>query len=569
MADSDRRTTLCDKLNISSLNCEGLKRSSDYIKDYLSTHSTDILCLQETWLVDQNLCNLGNIHCDYLFHGKSGVDSNVDIIRGRPYGGVALLYKKSIAKNVTSVSIDNSRLCGIMLHASTNFKILILCVYMPCDNMSNTHTSTQYADAIDDIEGALNKCECDAVIITGDLNTSFQRDNAQTRCLNAIIARNNIKVCWDSPKITHDYTYVNHSLGHKSCIDHFLLSCNLFDALVSGGVHYDPTNPSSHNIVNIEFQCATEYIVTRNEGQDVLGQRCVWHKASNTDIEWYKSYLDIMLGSVSIPHDALLCRDITCNKCEHRSDIDKFCKDIIDCCIVAGRDNIPLRKYTKRSIAGWKEIVKPEKERSLFWHWIWLESGKPNTGHVYCIMKQTRAKYHYAVRCAKRNEFNVKKQKLAEYAANNSVDMWHELKKINPTCRNISNTIDNACGAQEIADLFKSKYAKLYSSVPTSQQEMESIKSIVNIGVTNEHYDDVKLSPDVIINSIRRIKAGKSDGNIGFDSDHLLNGTNKLYHMITLLFNVMISHGHSARDLLTYNLVLNRVTLQPYVQLCI
>ena len=63
---------------------------------------------------------------------------------------------------------------------------------------------------------------------------------------------------------------------------------------------------------------------------------------------------------------------------------------------------------------GWKDEVKPEREQSLFWHWMRLEAGKPNAGYIFDIMKRTRHQYHYAVRRCKKNRINIQKQKLAE-----------------------------------------------------------------------------------------------------------------------------------------------------------
>ncbi len=133
--------------------------------------------------------------------------------------------------------------------------------------------------------------------------------------------------------------------------------------------------------------------------------------------------------------------------------------------------------------------------------------------------------------------------------------MWRELKKINPSRCNIPTTVDDACNAPDIAELFMSKYETLYNSVPTSDDELDDITRLINNGVVNESYDNIKFSVDVITKCIRRIKSGKSDGNMGFDSDHLLNGTSKLCYMISVLFNVMIMHGHSAQDLLYSTIV--------------
>ncbi len=60
---------------------------------------------------------------------------------------------------------------------------------------------------------------------------------------------------------------------------------------------------------------------------------------------------------------------------------------------------------------------------------------------------------------------------------------------------------------------------------------------------------------DIIYTCVSKLKAGKSDGDQGFDSDHLLSGTRKLYYMFSLLFNCMSVHGHTANDLLYSNIV--------------
>ena len=32
------------------------------------------------------------------------------------------------------------------------------------------------------------------------------------------------------------------------------------------------------------------------------------------------------------------------------------------------------------NIPGWEKLVKPDRDRSLFWHWMWQEAGKPQHG---------------------------------------------------------------------------------------------------------------------------------------------------------------------------------------------
>ena len=45
--------------------------------------------------------------------------------------------------------------------------------------------------------------------------------------------------------------------------------------------------------------------------------------------------------------------------------------------------------------------------------------------------------------------------------------------------------------------------------------------------------------PD-IVEGVVKLKRGKHDGNKGYFSDHIINGTPKLYTYLSLLFNSMV-----------------------------
>ena len=83
-------TQLGDKLCIVSYNSTGLSDNKmNYINHMLDKYNIDILLLQETWLTPLCLGKLTNIHKDYMAHGISGIPRD-EILRGRPYGGVAI-----------------------------------------------------------------------------------------------------------------------------------------------------------------------------------------------------------------------------------------------------------------------------------------------------------------------------------------------------------------------------------------------------------------------------------------------------------------------------------------------
>ena len=77
--------------------------------------SCDILCLQETWLLNGNMNKLSEINSDYVFTGISGVDSSADVLQGRPYGGTGILWKKTLAGSISVIKSGHNRLSAIKL----------------------------------------------------------------------------------------------------------------------------------------------------------------------------------------------------------------------------------------------------------------------------------------------------------------------------------------------------------------------------------------------------------------------------------------------------------------------
>ena len=60
---------------------------------------------------------------------------------------------------------------------------------------------------------------------------------------------------------------------------------------------------------------------------------------------------------------------------------------------------IPVAKNnTKKGLPGWNEYVKPFKDKSIFWNDIWKSAGSPVTGQLATIRRNTRARYHQAIK---------------------------------------------------------------------------------------------------------------------------------------------------------------------------
>ena len=64
-----------------------------------------------------------------------------------------------------------------------------VCIYAPVILIWLILLILSFVDCIDNIENVLHSCDFNHIIITGDFNTNFSRDNAQSKCLSEFLVR--------------------------------------------------------------------------------------------------------------------------------------------------------------------------------------------------------------------------------------------------------------------------------------------------------------------------------------------------------------------------------------------
>ena len=60
------------------------------------------------------------------------MDSSI-LLRGRPFGGCAILFRKSLISSVTMLSTNAKRFCAIRLSDQSGYTVLLICVYLPTE----------------------------------------------------------------------------------------------------------------------------------------------------------------------------------------------------------------------------------------------------------------------------------------------------------------------------------------------------------------------------------------------------------------------------------------------------
>lgn len=97
------------------------------------SRKADLIALQETWMLESEIPELGSVNSDYSYCGKSAVDISSGILRGRKYGGVALLWRTSKFNHVSVIKCKSDRIIAIRA-CLPGHSMLFFSVYMPTDS---------------------------------------------------------------------------------------------------------------------------------------------------------------------------------------------------------------------------------------------------------------------------------------------------------------------------------------------------------------------------------------------------------------------------------------------------
>ena len=347
-------------LRIVTYNRRGLNDTKKlYVNQILA--GCDILFLQEHWQSDDQLGCFNSISSEHASVGVSGF-SNCDVLRGRPYGGCAIFWRKALEMSVTQIPTNSRRVCAILMHGAC-IRLLCICVYMPYEK--DSVQVEEFLQQLSVVDTLINQHSASHIIVGGDFNVDFSRNWLHTEILDDYCENANL-----FPVIRHDCSSVEYThqsgMQYFSSIDHFVLSEQLYRTSVnSQRVLHDTDNTSDHDPVWLNLDLSISHL---SYYHSITPPKVAWPKANSDHITAYENMLRCELRSIDIPHEVLSCRDYSCKNAAHIHELDQFARKLTDTCLLSAKATIPFTKQCGSSgrIPGWNEYIAPFRRESFF-----------------------------------------------------------------------------------------------------------------------------------------------------------------------------------------------------------
>ena len=524
-----------------SFNCKNIKTSVTELNDLCTNH--DFVLLQETWLSRPELPMISQINSSFTGYGLSSMDEESQILSGRPFGGIAILWRKCFNAYCSIKLYDCDRIIGIEF-AYDSFKALFLCVYLPYDCAENFDDYMFYLSQLLQI---IEDFSSPYVYICGDFNAnvlSHSRfgDELRRLCSDTLLCLSDTLLL---PSDT--FTFISSSHDTVSWLDHVLSTTSGHSLFTNISVKSDFIT-SDHLPLCFSISIDNMHvpiIPADSTSRDSLISYN-WYGASDVNLSNYNSCTRAELAKIKLPFDALQCENVDCTS--HRKDIDLFYYNIINTLINCTKRCIPVLKLHENNyIAGWNEHVSYYYNISRIEFKWWVSNNRPRQGSIYHAMRSSRARFKYALRQCKLDERLIVSEKLADHMKNHEInDFWKDIRKHSKSKSALSNCIDGVTGENAIADLWRDHYESLLNDSTHHDEKADVLQSFNNICSHAGMY----VTMSEVLEVVKDLPNRKSSGLDGLNGESLKYADPLLCLLLSICYTCMFKHSYMPQSMI-------------------
>ena len=370
--------------------------------------------MQETWLKDFEIQFLNSIDDNFYASGISAMDSGLEVHKGRPYGGLGILWKKSLGQVCSVIEFDDTRLCAIEMSLN-NSKILIVNLYMPYDCHDNEDEFLHYMAKINDI---IESYPTPYVYVMGDFNANLYTNNGNANVMSKF-GTHMVNFCDEENMVIADsyilcnksYTFVSSAHNTVSWLDHVVTTKPGCDLINNMCIKYDYVS-SDHLPLMMQLGVSCVQVIEHEEF--IYKPHIDWSSVDKLSRDTYSSNTAELLSNVQLDHDVINCQDVSCNNARHHKAIDSMYTSIVNALYDAGKFLLPkLGAHKYRPVPGWNEYAKAAHDEAREAFISWQVDNKPRMGPTYELMKVTRARFKQCLRHCKNIEDKARADALA------------------------------------------------------------------------------------------------------------------------------------------------------------
>lgn len=414
-----------------------------------------------------DLTSLGNIDVNFDYTGTSAVDTAVGMLRGRPYGGVALLWNKSVFRDVTVINCGNPRICAIKVSIDQR-SFLVCCVYMPTDKPDNL---MDFTDCLSAVSAIVDSNNTESVYVLGDFNAHpgevfFHELGCFCDDQEWICADVNILGIQSGT-----YTFVSDAHGSARWLDHCLATKSAMDSIANVYVNYSVLW-SDHFplVIECNLQVIKPKVIAENK---TPLSNIVWGVRKPEQVEKYINECETRFKLIDFPDELRQCCDQKCSESMHTKVIDKLYCDIISALTessIVSKGICSFRK--KKPIPGWNKHVSEAHgtARLKFEAWVWY--GQPRSGLVFEEMLESKRVFGSRLKWCQKNVEQIKLDIIAKHhSKRNFGSFWKSVNAVN-TRAGFPVSFEGVSDRKCIAEMFKNHFSVKARLGPTQSKEV-------------------------------------------------------------------------------------------------
>ena len=231
--------------------------------------------IQEHWLYPDELSYLSMLSNDFSSFGLSPMPVGETLLGSRPYGGVGIMWHKTLSNCAKIVQFDNNSILGLEIKTN-NQTFLFVCIYLSYDCDANYDDYCFYLNKINCI---IDSASTPHVFILGNFNANINS--------NSLFGKERIKFCDinrlcftdKSMLLANTYTFFSQAHDSTSWLDHCITTTSSQSIIFNMYVNNDIVCSDNFPLCN-DIDCDIELRVKVSANQSTKNQ--VLYECMNT-----------------------------------------------------------------------------------------------------------------------------------------------------------------------------------------------------------------------------------------------------------------------------------------------